>query len=256
MSGPPMILSLLPDSHKHAVNPTKLTTSAYTKGSTFHMSSPKPTWIIDSGVMDHMTFDSGQLISHKLSTQSVVFNTNGTPSTVVGEGSQFLSNSIHLDYVLIVPSLNQNLLSVAQLTTTLGCTVTFWPNHCVFKDILTGKTIGCGTRQGKLYNFDWAPDIETKVGQAFTTSGASFERQRDKLPCDTCELTMSHRVPFSLSTNKSLVPFSLIHSDVWGFAQIATPAGARWFVTFIDDCTRMTWVFLMKTKGEVNLKFQ
>ncbi|CAL8174229.1 unnamed protein product [Prunus armeniaca] len=45
-------------------------------------------------------------------------------------------------------------------------------------------------------------------------------------------------------------------SDVWGLAKIATPAGARWFVTFIDDCTLMTWVSLLKTKGEVCSRFQ
>ncbi|KAL6317026.1 hypothetical protein AAG906_026788 [Vitis piasezkii] len=37
---------------------------------------------------------------------------------------------------------------------------------------------------------------------------------------------------------------------------IPTLSGSRWFVTFIDDCTRMTWLCLMKTKDEVNLLFQ
>ena len=32
--------------------------------------------------------------------------------------------------------------------------------------------------------------------------------------------------------------------------------GSRWFVTFIDDCTRMTWLCLMKTKDKMNLLFQ
>ena len=30
----------------------------------------------------------------------------------------------------------------------------------------------------------------------------------------------------------------------------------RWFVTFIDDCTRLTWVFLMKNKSDVPLLLQ
>ncbi|CAL8998283.1 unnamed protein product [Prunus brigantina] len=38
--------------------------------------------------------------------------------------------------------------------------------------------------------------------------------------------------------NKSTVPFAIVHSDVWGPAPISTPSGARWFVTFIDDCTQ------------------
>ena len=56
--------------------------------------------------------------------------------------------------------------------------------------------------------------------------------------------------------NKSSVPFMIIHSDVWGPSKTATFGGAHWFVTFIDDCTRMTWVCLMKSKGEVTSLFQ
>ncbi|KAH9657753.1 retrovirus-related pol polyprotein from transposon RE1 [Citrus sinensis] len=37
---------------------------------------------------------------------------------------------------------------------------------------------------------------------------------------------------------------------------VSTIGGARWFVTFIDDCSRMTWIFLMKSKDEVNSLFQ
>lgn len=48
----------------------------------------------------------------------------------------------------------------------------------------------------------------------------------------------------------------VIHSDVWGPSRVTTLGGSLWFVTFIDDCTRMTWVCLMKSKGEVNLLFQ
>ncbi|KAI5338792.1 hypothetical protein L3X38_018064 [Prunus dulcis] len=128
-----------------------------------------------------MTLDPGQLINRKSSTPLVVSNANGTPSHVVGEGSLSLSHSLHLDSVLLVPSLDHNLLSVAQLSTTLGCTVTFWPNHCVFWDILTGTTIGCGTRRGKLYYLDWALDSEVKGGQAFTTSGTRLKGERDKI---------------------------------------------------------------------------
>ncbi|OMO54865.1 Integrase, catalytic core [Corchorus capsularis] len=39
-------------------------------------------------------------------------------------------------------------------------------------------------------------------------------------------------------------------------ATIDKGGGSRWFVTFIDDCTRMTWLWLMKSKSDVNLLFQ
>ncbi|CAL9016092.1 unnamed protein product, partial [Prunus brigantina] len=74
--------------------------------------------------------------------------------------------------------------------------------------------------------------------------------------CDTCILAKSHRVPYPLSTNKCTTPFTLIHSDVWGPSPITAPFGVRWFVTFIDDCTRMTWLYLLKNKNEVFSRFQ
>lgn len=43
---------------------------------------------------------------------------------------------------------------------------------------------------------------------------------------------------------------------MWGPSKIPTLGGSRWFVTFIDDCTRVTWLWLMKSKSEVNLLFQ
>ena len=48
----------------------------------------------------------------------------------------------------------------------------------------------------------------------------------------------------------------LIHSDVCGPSKVTTLGGSCWFVTFIDDCTIMTWVCTMKFKSEVNSLFQ
>jgi len=45
--------------------------------------------------------------------------------------------------------------------------------------------------------------------------------------------------------------FDLVHSDVWGLASSSSISGAKWFATFIHDCIRVTWVFLMKEKIEV-----
>ena len=59
--------------------------------------------------------------------------------------------------------------------------------------------------------------------------------------CDTCVPAKSHRVSYPLNSNKSAIPFGRVHSDDWGPSSIITSSGIRWFVTFIDDCTRMTW---------------
>lgn len=48
----------------------------------------------------------------------------------------------------------------------------------------------------------------------------------------------------------------VIHFDVWDPSKVRTLNASHWFLTFIDECTKMTWLCLMKSKGEVNLLFQ
>ena len=247
-------------------------------------------WIIDSGATDHMTFDSRQVSPLKSSSQHSISTANGTSIPIIGEGSLSLTNSLNLDSVLVVPSLNYNLLSVSQITTALFCVVSFWPEFYVFKDIRTRQTIGCGVRLGKLYSWDLVSKSLDELRQALKIGGSEIKKKKKEkseiwlwyrrlghasfgymkklfpslfanfdvssFQCDVCELAKSHHVSFPLTLNKSPVPFMIIHSDVWGPSKFATLDGSRWFVTFIDDYTTMTWVCLMKSKSEVNLLFQ
>ena len=58
------------------------------------------------------------------------------------------------------------------------------------------------------------------------------------------------------SSNKALAPFDLIHTDVWGPSPIYSKAGYRWYIIFVDDFSRMTWLYLLKTKEEVKEVFK
>ena len=49
---------------------------------------------------------------------------------------------------------------------------------------------------------------------------------------------------------------NLIQSNVWGPSKVATSSGKRWFVTSIDNHTRLTWVYLITDKSEVYSIFQ
>ena len=57
------------------------------------------------------------------------------------------------------------------------------------------------------------------------------------------------------SINELRPPFELVHSDVWGPSRESS-FGFRYFVTFIDDCTRTTWLYLIKDRTEVFSSFQ
>ena len=111
-------------------------------------------WTIDFGAADHMTFDSRQVSPLRLSSQKIVSIANGNTTPVIGEGCLTLTNTLNLDSVLVVPSLDYNFLLVSQITVALFCIIIFWPEFCVFKDIQRKQTIGCGIKRGKLYYLD------------------------------------------------------------------------------------------------------
>ena len=83
--------------------------------------------------------------------------------------------------VLVVPSLNYNLLSVSHITTASFCVVIFWPEFCVFKDIWTRQTIGCGVRQGKLYYLDLVSKSSDELRQALKIGGSEKRRKKKKI---------------------------------------------------------------------------
>ena len=71
-----------------------------------------------------------------------------------------------------------------------------------------------------------------------------------------CQFSKQTRSTYPKQSYKSSHPFAMIHSDVWGPFRVNTVIGARWFVLFIDDYTRVCWVFLMKEKFEVSKIFK
>lgn len=72
------------------------------------------------------------------------------------------------------------------------------------------------------------------------------------LHCESCMLAKHHSSIFPIKGNQISTLFIVIHSDLWGPSRITNIFGSRWFDTFIDDCTRITWVYPMKIKLEVS----
>ena len=65
-----------------------------------------------------------------------------------------LSPKITLTCVLHVPKMSCNLLSIKKLTKTSNCSVTFFPNHCVFQDLSSRKMIVSAKERNGLYYLD------------------------------------------------------------------------------------------------------
>ena len=87
-----------------------------------------------------------------------------------------------------------------------------------------------------------------------------FDLFRNKGPssfrCEICELAKHHRSFFPSRPYQASKPFLVIHSDVWGPSRVTTMFGKKWFVSFIDDHARLSWVYLLKDKSEVKEIFK
>ena len=77
------------------------------------------------------------------------------------------------------------------------------------------------------------------------------------IECESCQLEKHNRVPFPKRLDqRTKSPFELVHTDVWGPSQIESTLWFWYFVTFIDDYSCCTWLFLMKTRAELFSIFQ
>jgi hypothetical protein len=77
-----------------------------------------------------------------------------------------------------------------------------------------------------------------------------------KVVCRGCVLGKNIKRPFPSSENRSKEILNLIHSYVCGPMPVKSLGGSHYYVTFIDDFSRKTWLYLLKTKDEVFSKFQ
>ena len=66
--------------------------------------------------------------------------------------------------------------------------------------------------------------------------------------CDIYHFAKQRRLPYSLSPNNASQIFELIHFDIWGPFGTTFIHGHQYFLTVLDDYSRYTWIYLLKSK--------
>ncbi|KAK8921170.1 hypothetical protein KSP39_PZI019934 [Platanthera zijinensis] len=228
--------------------------------------SSGPQWILDSGATHHIT--SGRPPQYLSSPHpKYITVANGASVPVSGCADISLTPSLHLRSALHVPGSPFNLLSVGRLTSDLHCSVTFTSSSCLIQDQQTRTIIGKGRLQNGLYLLDASPTLLASV------SSSDWHRRLGHAPlpvlqkalpdvslpvfqCETCIFGKQPRASFPSNCTRSSAPFILVHSDIWGPYKITSISGYRYFVTFIDDYSRMTWLYLLRDRSELPRVFR
>ncbi|CAI7843877.1 unnamed protein product [Closterium sp. NIES-53] len=165
---------------------------------------------------------------------------------------------LNLKGVLHVPGLAANLLSCSQLArqeyictfTMGGCTVrkggSVVMEAKLEKDLLHLRMGHAGRQQlVECVKKGGLKGVEIKEG------GGQPRK------CPDCTTGKLPRTSFPTSTTRASAPLELVHTDICGPMQ--TPErekGSKYFITFLDDFSRLSWVTLVKTKDEVAKVFK
>lgn len=261
------------------------------QASNFGKTNTRNSWIIDSGASHHMTGNSDVFLSSvPYDKQKNIMFANGDSLPVKRVGSLKLdlpnSASLTLSNVLYVPKLAANLISVSQLVQQ-NCIVSFSAAGCLIQDLRTGKVIGKGHRNGDLFALDfgstsaapstcflapYSSEISTsnrlwrlwhnrlghphalKLDSMFS-SGVLLDKldisSEVDTTCEECALSKAHTLPFVKSNNHAANSFDIIHSDVWGPSRVGSLSGKYYYVVFIDDWSRYSWIYFLRQKSEV-----
>ena len=82
-----------------------------------------------------------------------------------------------------------------------------------------------------------------------------FSTEQQEL-CQGCTLGKYTKASFPNSEHRASGILDLIHFDVCGPMSTLSLSGHEYYVTFIDDFSRKTWIYFLKTKGEVFARFK
>ena len=242
------------------------------------------TWLVDSGASKHMTGYKNYLstLIERESHQKVKLGDDYKyPIKGVGEASYKLESGklLKMKDVLYVPSLKKNLLSISGLEKK-GFRVAFvdgqvlmWPRGKTIDDVVV-----IGVEERGLYKLKGSSDqvlVHSTINpcelwhQRFahlhyralpTVSKAVIGipelQAKHEGVCNGCAQGKNVKSPFPSSDSKAKGILDIIHSDVCGPMSATSLSRYVYYVSFIDDFSRKTWIYFLKGKNEVFSKFK
>ena len=230
-------------------------------------------WWVDTGASRHVCYDRTLFKSYSEAEDKKVLLGDSHTTIVAGTGEvelKFTSGkTIILKDVLHTPEMRKNLVS-GYLLNKAGFTQTIGAD--LFTLTKNGVFVGKGYATEGMFKLN--VDINKIISSAYMCCSFNGWHARlchvnkrlvknmsslgyipelslnDFEKCEFCSQAKITKIPHKSVTRES-EPLDLIHSDICEYEGILTRNGKRYFITFIDDSSNYSFVYLMKNKSEV-----
>jgi hypothetical protein len=253
-------------------------------------------WLIDSGASFHMTPHREWFCEYEKYDGGNVFLGNDSTTRIIGKGRvklRLIDGRIRtLPGVLHIPGMARNLISVSKME-DVGVKTIFEKGTC--RMVRGAMVLMRGVRFGTLYkllgstisdgcNSSIVPDIEVEEERTPTVSGENVMLWHQRLGyigekglrllngkgmvegmsncsldfdfCEHCLYGKQNRVRFPSGATRAEGILQLVHSDVFGPVSVPSLGKSMYYVSFIDEFSRKTWIYFLRKKSEVFDRFK
>jgi len=241
--------------------------------------------VCDSGATAHMTGERSLLYNERSIKPIIVTMGNGVrlPASVSGtidlRGDDL--NPIPLADVLFVPGLKDSLFSVGQFLDVKSQQIHFTKSTCRIIDSSSGGVVLTGRRRHQHYELPiivvhsacvatatvevWHNRLghiahRAIVHMANNQIAIGLELRRNSMtetrPCGACDAEKATHTPANRERTTAATQIGeRIHSDISG-PYSPSSYGNRYFISFIDEKSRYSWVDFMKNRSQALMSFK
>ncbi|GJX45722.1 retrovirus-related pol polyprotein from transposon TNT 1-94 [Tanacetum coccineum] len=240
-------------------------------------------WWVDTGATRHVCADKSMFHSFRaVDNGEKLYMGNSATTDIKGEGDIILKmtsdKGLKLTNVLYVPEIHKNLMS-GWLLNKFCFRLVFESDKFVLSK--NQMYVGKGYAVNGMFKLNVMVvknDINKMNSSAYLIESSNvwhgrlghvnFNSMRrlikfNSIPnfhidfnikCETCVEAKLTRSSFK-SVKRKTEPLNMIHTNICDLKSLPTKGGNKYFITFIDDCTKYCYVYLLKSKDEAIDKF-
>ena len=244
--------------------------------------------VVDSGASHHATSDLAALTLHEPYTacDNVIIG-DGSGLSIANIDSfslTYLLTPLLFSNVLHVHVMSKNLISVSALYADNPINVMFFDSFFQVQEHHTGvPLVRMQSMEGVYY---WPksiplPSFALALSSSFRSwlsaifmwhnrlghsslpiflkflSYLSISFPKEHLysfSCNSCNINISHKLPFATSSITSSSPLEIIFSDAW-MSPVASSDDFHYYLIFVDYHTKYIWLYLVRRKSDVHSTF-